>query len=346
MDCIDEQDLICPISQQIMLDPVTAPDGQNYERIEIEKWLKTKKTSPFTRKAMTGTTADNRLLKRIITDYLKKNPDKIDEQYVDVKYYDVASQVHVNNMADFAYIIKNHKYYDINKYFRAVCKYGTSTQVLIMLTNVPTVNINSRSISGCTAILYVSQKICFNRENYRNNDDVELIMKLLIDRGVDVNIISTQYRIAPIHCVIGLSDIKYMNILIEAGADVNISSEYVSPPLVYLAQTKQHLFKERSQILIDNGANINALGTDNENVLYSICKSYMVYDSNDSYEIIRYLLNIGVNVKYQTPSGNTVLVIDGLMNRYKTLGTMTGTRKHAFFASMKLILDKTYPDDN
>jgi hypothetical protein len=39
---------LCPISQEVMRDPVTAVDGHSYERKNIERWLRHKHTSPLT----------------------------------------------------------------------------------------------------------------------------------------------------------------------------------------------------------------------------------------------------------------------------------------------------------
>lgn len=39
---------ICPISQDIMVDPVTIADGSIFDRASIETWFKTKKTNPLT----------------------------------------------------------------------------------------------------------------------------------------------------------------------------------------------------------------------------------------------------------------------------------------------------------
>lgn len=43
------QEWLCPITYQIMTDPVIAPDGRTYERANIEEWLRIHGTSPFTR---------------------------------------------------------------------------------------------------------------------------------------------------------------------------------------------------------------------------------------------------------------------------------------------------------
>ncbi len=40
---------VCPISYTLMVDPVTAEDGQTYERSNIEAWLAKNNTSPVTR---------------------------------------------------------------------------------------------------------------------------------------------------------------------------------------------------------------------------------------------------------------------------------------------------------
>ena len=45
-------ELICPISQELPVDPVMALDGKIYERASIERWLKKHKRSPLTGLAM------------------------------------------------------------------------------------------------------------------------------------------------------------------------------------------------------------------------------------------------------------------------------------------------------
>ena len=41
-------ELLCPISHEIMSDPVLAADGHAYERSYIEEWLSRQRTSPLT----------------------------------------------------------------------------------------------------------------------------------------------------------------------------------------------------------------------------------------------------------------------------------------------------------
>ena len=39
--------LVCPITQELMVDPVLAEDGNTYEGAAIRAWLATKRTSPL-----------------------------------------------------------------------------------------------------------------------------------------------------------------------------------------------------------------------------------------------------------------------------------------------------------
>jgi hypothetical protein len=50
-------DYICPITSEIMTDPVSTSDGFTHERAAITEWLRTKDTSP-----KTGATPESKTL--------------------------------------------------------------------------------------------------------------------------------------------------------------------------------------------------------------------------------------------------------------------------------------------
>ena len=50
-------DYVCPITSEIMTDPVSTSDGFTYERAAITEWLRTKDTSP-----KTGATLESKTL--------------------------------------------------------------------------------------------------------------------------------------------------------------------------------------------------------------------------------------------------------------------------------------------
>ena len=57
-------DYICPITPEIMTDPVSTSDGLTYERAAITEWLRTKDTSP-----KTGTTLESKTRSSRTTSY-------------------------------------------------------------------------------------------------------------------------------------------------------------------------------------------------------------------------------------------------------------------------------------
>jgi len=61
---------LCPIALSLMVDPVVAMDGHTYERMNIENWFKTKKTSPLTRSKIKTQLVPNQALKSQIQEYL------------------------------------------------------------------------------------------------------------------------------------------------------------------------------------------------------------------------------------------------------------------------------------
>jgi hypothetical protein len=67
-------DYLCPITQELLDDPVITSDGQTYERFAIEKWLLTNNTSPLTNAPLDNKTLiSNVLLRKVVSDFKQKN---------------------------------------------------------------------------------------------------------------------------------------------------------------------------------------------------------------------------------------------------------------------------------
>lgn len=60
----------CPISHEVMQDPVIALDGKTYEREAIAEWFKHHNTSPITRAVVPSTLIPNDALRNIIEDWV------------------------------------------------------------------------------------------------------------------------------------------------------------------------------------------------------------------------------------------------------------------------------------
>ena len=64
------ESFVCPITYDLMADPVVAPDGNSYERFAIEQWLQQHATSPISRQPMqSGQLIPNRSLKDAIEEW-------------------------------------------------------------------------------------------------------------------------------------------------------------------------------------------------------------------------------------------------------------------------------------
>ena len=70
-------DFICPITTELMSDPVLAADGHAYERSAIERWLATKSTSPMTGEELELTRLfPSHILRRQIREWREAHPGR------------------------------------------------------------------------------------------------------------------------------------------------------------------------------------------------------------------------------------------------------------------------------
>lgn len=73
--------LICPITHEIMSDPVIAADGHTYEREGIERWFETHETSPVTREALESRRLlPNRAMKSMIEQWREEQKGVVPQQ--------------------------------------------------------------------------------------------------------------------------------------------------------------------------------------------------------------------------------------------------------------------------
>lgn len=68
--------LVCPITQEVMADPVIGPDGYTYERSALKGWLERNGTSPMTRQPMAEEDlVPNRALAQLIAEFKETHID-------------------------------------------------------------------------------------------------------------------------------------------------------------------------------------------------------------------------------------------------------------------------------
>lgn len=73
---------VCPITQDVMDDPVFAADGYTYERKAIAGWITNHNTSPMTNLALPHThLTPNLLLRSAIKEWREQHPSSLVQQY-------------------------------------------------------------------------------------------------------------------------------------------------------------------------------------------------------------------------------------------------------------------------
>ena len=91
-------------------------------------------------------------------------------------------------------------------------------------------------------------------EAYRDYAEKNVIIKLLIAQGADVNA-KTEGGDTPLHFAASMGHKEIAELLIANGADVNAKSQHEHTPLHFAARTGE---KEVAGLLIDKGADVNA----------------------------------------------------------------------------------------
>ena len=67
------EEVLCPITTELMVDPVFTADGHTYERKSIEQWLTKKRTSPLTGEPLAHTfLTPNHALRALCQKYAPK----------------------------------------------------------------------------------------------------------------------------------------------------------------------------------------------------------------------------------------------------------------------------------
>ncbi|KAK9806977.1 hypothetical protein WJX72_009234 [[Myrmecia] bisecta] len=65
------EEMCCPITQELMRDPVIAEDGHTYDRAAMEQWLSKHDTSPMTNEALTSKALfPNLIVRRLIASHV------------------------------------------------------------------------------------------------------------------------------------------------------------------------------------------------------------------------------------------------------------------------------------
>ena len=131
----------CPISHDLMQDPVKAPDGKTYERKNIERWLQINKSSLFTREEFNETDlVEDTQIKEIVQE-LGKMPEE--------KPYVIDKKTILLNIKELNMMINKGCFGSVNSnkksYMGIIISLKNVDNNVEVMTSVPYCNIDSSS---------------------------------------------------------------------------------------------------------------------------------------------------------------------------------------------------------
>ncbi len=68
-----KEDLCCPITRELFVDPVVASDGIVYERAAIHRWMKVRLQSPITKVRLSPVLYESKIIRRTVETLIKAN---------------------------------------------------------------------------------------------------------------------------------------------------------------------------------------------------------------------------------------------------------------------------------
>ncbi|AGF85299.1 hypothetical protein QJ854_gp483 [Moumouvirus goulette] len=197
MDTTCKNLFICPISHQIFKKPVLVEDGNIYEKSCIKKWFKNNNTSPLTNKIISKKIIKCYIFNSLLENYLKNNPDEIQNQYNNTKnYLDHIDKVHVlliknpNKLCSYSNFClktldKYNKLYDVRKLNMDMYKY--------ILDNLVIMDLGDKNEDILIRFLYktTNEKFIYFLEKFRietflNMSYFSLIHYICMERDIDI----------------------------------------------------------------------------------------------------------------------------------------------------------------
>ena len=134
------------------------------------------------------------------------------------------------------------------------------------------------------------------------NNDINMVRQLILNR-YDVNTRrNTDMRETPLILAISLYRNDIIQVLINAGADLNMEdNDRLTPLMNSFIDDGFYNHVETTELLLDNNANVNYQNQNGETALH-------IASQLDRTEIIRILVDRGANVNIPDRNGNTPLV--------------------------------------
>lgn len=283
MDDLLEQNIICPITMEIMYNPVIASDGKIYEHDAIKRWLKENDRSPITNETLEPKVYKNPLLKMMIDKYLEQYPHLKDKQYrIQNTYFDNIKKINKYiNKKNYTELL-NYNEYNIEKLIADVG--------IDFFLKMP-FRIQKHIIDNCTDLEYISDngiRLIHVFCGYGKPD----IIKHIVDKCKDINCINQYVRTPLMYLCLNTNvndDILYY--LINKGADIQLANDDGEKAIHLVCQNNKISF-DIIKLMINKGVNINSCTNNGFRPIHYLCKQKYFTVEN-----LKFMLNNGADIK-------------------------------------------------
>jgi ankyrin repeat protein len=296
------QAYLCPLSKQIMFDPVTAEDGHTYERELIAEVIQSTGKSPMTRQVLSGAVYENYAITGMIDEFLERNPKYKEDVYLPVsnKVF-LVKAIQENDIKTLKELLRKDKRFYLQplengkNFFHLVCEVSTlkmfnetieflEQQKMLEKVSEVTKPLNWKPVR-------LNEKLIVCVKNGDNN-----YVQKLIKMGADINV-KTSTQKSLLHVAAESNHLDMLRLLLTEGL-AHISDEGQARPLLHIAiENNDYLLVD---LLLQRKTSMEVK---NANGLTALHKAVL---SNDL-KSVNYLLECGANPNSMDPEGNTPL---------------------------------------
>ena len=343
----DVKDFTCPISREIMSEPVIADDGHIYERQMIEQWFIDNNTSPITRENINNSLKSCQIVKTIIDTMLNKYPELKDKQFK-------TDNSHMSNVQTINKWISNRNYDKLLNYihYDAVYFYeeGMWTNILEYCKNKDNILIHILDNSNTFEIIYNGytellkllleysnpniQKYCLdkciNKSEIKDKSNINDNTKINDNTGINaifLNICRTESKELIKYMMDKCKNIDYTNYVDEDGWSC----------LHYLCyKFFPELIKE---LILTKNANLESETNAGWRPIHAVC----LYCNEN---IIRLLIKKGVNLKLRINTFNGESVDYGCIDLIKLNDRLSDESKNRLVELISLLTDDNESTEN
>ena len=228
------KDYICPISLKIFKEPYVASDGFTYDKKQIERWLKKRKSSPMTNETISNNICPCKIV--------KKNVKQLYEKYPELYF----SEYH-NNELDIMEFMDEEK-----------IKNTSDEQFEIMINETSLEDLNNIYENNMLLIHYICR---FGTPNK---------IKTIIDKGVNLECQTKDgERIRPIHLLYIFSTPEMIKYIIDKGVNLECKDEDDWRPIHYICNFST---TEMIKYIIDKNVDLECVTNENWRPIHFICK--------------------------------------------------------------------------